>query len=857
MPRSTTFTWNSRVFIGLAVLLLTATSLTQVRAADMRAITLDIPPQDLDESLRALGLAADRQVLFSADVVAGRRSKAISGTYTAETALAKLLEGTGLAYEERPSGVLMVKAAPQRVGKDAAPPPGDALRARGGEAPAARPTQVAAAETTNTAASRSDRVSVEEIIVTASKRAERLIDTPQAVTVLSGSDLTKIGATQFRDFASMVPGLSFTTAGAGNTQITLRGVTAGSDVGPTVSVYIDEVPFGAVGAFVQANSKILDAALFDLERIEVLRGPQGTLYGASSMGGLIKYVTKMPDTTAVNGLAQAGVSGTQHGGMDYNVGVSANIPITQDKFAARASAYQAHDGGYIRNVARRQDNANRSDTYGGRLDLLFSPTDKLNIRVQGFLQNSNRDGDGTADYTYAGAQPYGSLGQSRALAEPYDQKIRLVSGTVAYDFGPAALTSVSSFQTSRTHYVVDASFAYVPLFRNSFARTFGAVGYPADLGTDKFTQEVRLSSQGTHAVDWQVGGFYTHQTSTNVQFFAFYDLALQPVPSATQQYFFYVNPSSVEEYAGFGDMTWHVTDRFEVMGGLRVARSTQEAVVSGSGALVTPRPSTSSSDTAVTYLANARYHFTDTATGYVRFATGYRPGGPNYGVIDITTGRATSLPPYDSDNLKSYEVGFKATTADRRFSIDLAGYYIDWNNVQLSVSRGGLGVIANAAGATVRGGELAVSATPAEGLTVAGSIAYADAHLSAASTDLRAVSGERLPNVPRITATLSADYVFAVEPWQPSIGATLRHVGDRKSGYSGSTSQHDLPAYTTVDLRAGVVVKAGNTQDVDLQVYVHNVADRRGELGLLLPQFGPRVAVVKPRTFGLSATTRF
>lgn len=140
-----------------------------------------------------------------------------------------------------------------------------------------------------------------DIIVTAQKRDERLLDTPQSVTALSSADLAKLGAAQFRDFANTVPALSFTTQGAGQTQISLRGVTTGNDVGPTVGIYVDDVPYGSSSAFANAASLALDVGLFDIARVEVLRGPQGTLYGASTMGGLVKYVTKTPDLDQFGG----------------------------------------------------------------------------------------------------------------------------------------------------------------------------------------------------------------------------------------------------------------------------------------------------------------------------------------------------------------------------------------------------------------------------------------------------------------------------------------------------------------------------------------------------------------------------
>jgi outer membrane receptor protein involved in Fe transport len=213
-----------------------------------------------------------------------------------------------------------------------------------------------------------------------------------------------------------VPALSFSTSGPGQTQLTLRGVTAGNDIGPTVGVYVNDVPYGSSTAFTNASSLSLDAGLFDMDRIEVLRGPQGTLYGASTMGGLIKYVTAAPELDVLSGSAQAGVSDTRHGGISYNGAAAINAPIVSDKIALRANGFYSQDGGFIDNLALGRKDVNRSRVYGGRADLLLKPTDALSIRIGGYIQNIHRDGTAAADYTLAGEPVDTALDQRRLLA---------------------------------------------------------------------------------------------------------------------------------------------------------------------------------------------------------------------------------------------------------------------------------------------------------------------------------------------------------------------------------------------------------------------------------------------------------
>ncbi len=686
----------------------------------------------------------------------------------------------------------------------------------------------------------------EEVIVTAQKRQERLIDVPQSMSVLSSEALDQLSATQFRDYANTVPGLSFTTAGAGNTQVSLRGVTIGQDLGATVGVYVDETPYGSSQVFAFGPYLALDVGLFDLDRIEVLRGPQGTLYGASTMGGLIKYVSKRPDLQQFSGSVRVGGSSTERGDVNYDVAAIVNVPLAADKAALRASAFESHDGGYINNIASGREGVNRSDIYGGRLDFLLTPTEELSVRLTGFAQNIGRDGEATADYTFSGAKPIGTLNQNRQFAEPFDQQFRLLSGTVVYDFGGASLTSVSTYQTVQTDLTWDISGAFVPLLNMFGFGPYSAVGNPNRSEVNKFSQEIRLAAQEGGTVEWVVGGFYTREKSELSTLFLLRDLAGEPAPNTL---FTYRAPVSFEEQAVFGDLTWHLTEKFDITGGARYARNDQEFTQFGSGAFGFNLPRRTSDEDVVTYLASARYHVNDRATAYLRYATGYRPGGPNIATV------ATAEPTFDSDKLKSYEAGFKAETASRRFGIDLAGYYIDWNNIQMSVNVGGFTSYLNApGGASIRGAELMVTARPAGGLALSGAFAYQDAHLDEADANLGGAKGERLPNVPRFMATVNADYDFSGVTLQPTLGATVRYVGERESSFDESQGfpQYQLPEYTAVDLRAGLTFGR-----VDTQLYVRNATDERGQLSLFFAQFGARVAILQPRTIGISVTTQF
>lgn len=695
-----------------------------------------------------------------------------------------------------------------------------------------------------------------DIIVTARKQSERLIDVPQSITAVSGADLAKLNATQFRDFANTLPGLQFTTSGAGQTQVNIRGVTAGTSGSQTVGIYIDDVPYGASTSYAQAGQLALDQGLFDLDHVEVLRGPQGTLYGASALGGVIKYVPNAPDTGAFGGSGQIGISSTRYGGTSYNGAAAVNVPIALDKAALRVGGYYSRDGGFVDNVALGQNNVDRSRVYGARLDLLLKPTDRLSVRLVGTGQNIRRAGRGTVDYNFNRQPRFGDLQQSRLVPEAFDQEFRLASGTLSYEFDGAELTSISSYQSVRSTVRLDYSALFVPLLNAAAGIPLRSVGVRLDPATDKFAQEVRLQSTGKGTIEWLVGGFYTDEDSNSKQLITGTNTDGTPFPLAILDVQL---PAKYKELAAFGNLTVNVTDKLAVTGGIRYAHNKQRFAQTGGGLLGAATPARESKENVTTWLAGAQYKFSPDVNIYARYATGYRPGGPNAVANNPTTGQPLAQPTFEADRLKNYEIGFKAQTADRKFAVDLAGYRIDWNNIQLVVTRNGLSLISNASGgARIWGSELTLTARPDPDFTVTGAFGYTDAKLTAADADLGARKGERLPDVPKFTAAVSADYVSSDSGLEPRFGATLRFISDRGTSFdlSPNAPQYNLGDYVSLDLRAGLSIGG-----VDAQLFVRNLFDERGQLSgdarLSLAGGPVQVAVLQPRTIGVSLSKRF
>ena len=438
-------------FLGASIAAIVVASVPSAAYAQ-QTYSFNVPAQKLADSLRAIGAHSGTSVAFDPALTRGKKAPAVKGVMGVSQALGVALHDSGLQARKSGSGFI--------VGADL----GNALAG----APNAG-AEISSSSSVDDAATSDATPS--EIIITAQRRAERLIDAPQSVTALTGQQLEQSGAIQFKDFANKVPGLTFATAGAGYTQISLRGVTTGVDIGPTVAVYVDDVPYGSSSAFGGANVFSLDFGLFDLNRVEVLRGPQGTLYGASSMGGVIRYITNEPDLNTFSGRARAAVSNTWHGGIGGALAATVNDPLLKGKAALRATGYAARDGGYIDNVGRNKDDVNKANIYGGRVDLLFAPAPALKVRVTALAQELHRNGEATVDYSFAGNPLFGRLDQRRLVDEPFDQSFRLVSGTINYDAGAFALTSISSYQWTKLDYGLDVSRSNVPLFQRLLGRT--------------------------------------------------------------------------------------------------------------------------------------------------------------------------------------------------------------------------------------------------------------------------------------------------------------------------------------------------------------------------------------------------
>lgn len=714
-----------------------------------------------------------------------------------------------------------------------------------------------------------------DVVVTARKRAERLVDVPAPISAITGATLKKESAVKFTDYLTTVPGVTFSSGREGSTLLVLRGIATGA-ANPTVATYIDEAPFGSSTIFALGSALTPDLDPGDVQRIELLQGPQGTLYGANAIGGILKFVTTPPSLTTFGGRVEATGDTVSHGGTGYGLSGMVNLPVVDDRFAVRISGYDRDDPGFIDDVLHHAKDINDTRVYGGRVDALWQVTPDLKVRVSAMahdLTSPNSNGEDVQqiqvgpDHGVIGPPTYGDLEVKRYLPQPLDIQYRLYNGTLTWTPGPVSLISSTSYGTEHVDVVSDLTAQYGPLLNAVFPSQ-----YPANLGVTllraidqtKFTQEVRLASAGENKLAWQVGVFFTQEHSTAddpASLYTYPSGARYVTPiSAYQNVFHATLISQYTEISEFGDVDYHFTPQFDVTIGGRYSYDSQAYRQPSSGILYGP-PSTaraSGNESAFTFLVNPRYKLNEDNILYVRIASGYRPGGPN-----TVPPAALNFPAtFGPDFLTDYEGGWKAELLERTLSLDTSVFYLQWTKMQLPTVIDGYSAEANGGAAHSVGFESQVVWTPVRGLDLGADATYTDARMDSSNPFAGAFKGDRLPFVPLWNWGLSANYTHPVmDGWDGFIGANYRNIGERPSPFVANTATSGYyvptPAYYTLDLNAGLTHETWA-----LKVFARNVTDQRGITSIgantgVATSRDFQAGVIQPRTIGVSLSKTF
>ncbi len=697
--------------------------------------------------------------------------------------------------------------------------------------------------------------SIEVVVVTARKQSEMLQDTPVTLTALTGEQLSNSGINDFRDYLTGIPGVFVVDHGPGQSQLAMRGVIdpTTSDQQSnreTVGLYFDETP-------VSTNGFNPDLKLFDVERVEVLRGPQGTLYGAGSMSGTVRVITKQPDSDGFAADLAGEVSSTEKGGWNYAANGMINIPLGTD-LAVRAVGYHRGFSGYIDNIETGQKNVNTEQTNGGRAALRWDPDADTTITASVILQDISVGGSDQGD-NGLGVDTYS---QRRGTNEAFRDRLNLYNLTVRHSFGDFELVSATSYLNRQ--YFLNRDITY-PL-----QLAFG-VNLPAPLENNyasrDFSQELRLSTPHFGPLSGVVGAFYQdtqHGFTQTAPVPGF--TAISGIPTATvgdlDNLFEGKDKVDTRQVAVFGEVNYDLTSTLQATAGIRwfTARTYSNFFATG---LINGGPSgvaNAINEDGLNPKFGLSWKPNANVLVYAEAARGFRLGGINSAVPvsfcgpDLAAlGRTAAPIGFRSDSLWNYEAGAKTTLMDGKLVVDGAAYLIDWDNLQTEHDLAcGFNFIENAGKVHSKGVELEVTANLMEGLVLSVRTSYTDAALAINSPDLNAPAGTPVPYAPKWNLSLSGRYS------RPILDATNGFIQLDYLYVDPSTSDFNpvnsipQPAHNNLNLRVGV-----ENDRWQVALFAENLTNEVEKLNVtqLYGRFSTDLA--RPRTIGVKVGTRW
>ncbi|SKB38680.1 TonB-dependent receptor [Sphingopyxis flava] len=715
-----------------------------------------------------------------------------------------------------------------------------------------------------------------DIIVTATRRTARLQDVPLSVTAFGQEQLDDLGIVGYEGIAQNTPGIVVNRPTQNFNNFTSRGInTNGYSAGlqSAVAIYVDELPISANG-----NSTILDPNLYDVERVEFLRGPQGTLFGSNSLAGAMRIITKSPDLDDFEASASAdiGLTGSSSVRQRYNAMI--NMPIMTDQLGLRVTGYYRNEDGWIDNIGTGIKDSNSLEAYGGRAILLMRPSDRMTVKLLASYENSK-----PADSALTNPA-LGRFVRRSDRPDLFQGKLTNYNVTVNYEFDFAELIS----STTLSDY--DASF-YVDLagtFAQAFPFALDAYAYD-----DLFVQETRLVSRTSGPIDWVAGFFYYDKRRTvdfayrSTQEF----LDARGLTGLPDEYYQRFNSyTDQKEIAGFGEVTAHLSDRFWVTGGLRYGSTQVQSFTRGGGynsnyltlALlglsnlpVTIVPINYAEGLKVkanrlSWKASVSWKPVDSLTTYATVSTGFRTP-----VVNARAGLASVVDPSDliipdgakSDSVTNYEIGLKGRWFDGDLTANLAAYYIDWKDIQVQANRVSDSVqfATNIGAAESYGLEFEFVARPVAGLSLSLNGSFNRAKVTKLTDTEAAISGAELGTrlaSPHFQGSGTLRYDFPIGDGKTAFASVnVSHAGSFPNQFpnvpgnpnAASPTYDYTQAWTNTNLYAGT--KLG---PLNLTAYVENLFDS-SKITYVHPEafLDGRYARMRPRTVGLRADYRF
>ena len=761
------------------------------------------------------------------------------------------------------------------------------------------------------AAQAPDSGSLNEIVVTANKlNAQKVLDIPASIQAISGDALQSAGVAGIMGIAGDIPGLSIQDLGPGDKKYVIRGINSTGD--STTGVYYGEAVISGSNAD-DGGGFESDIRLYDMDRIEVLRGPQGTLYGASSMSGTIRFIPKAPDLNTLGGYLTLEGSETAHASGNYNFNGAVNLPIIDGVLALRMVGWKLYDSGYVDQIRVGQGvtglvnvgtaknpnyqsepaqalgflkGVNDDDVGGGRAILRYQPTDKLTVDAN-YTSQTETSG-GSSRYTPAGTTAFNAgagsnippvqgcdLCNTDVTQSPWNDNLVIFGGTVTYDTGSGTVTATSNQYNRTTGFTFDSTPVLV-----SFA-----VPVPAETFEPRKRElnssEIRYASAFDSPVNFVAGVYREHEHQLlNVDVIATNSLGL-PIgpfcspnscdaltyPGVGSTFFGRTDERTTTSYAGFGEATWKISDGWTAVAGIRYFTESLEGVQTqthpfggfpGSPTLV-PLPDPNETFNKVTWKGNLSYKFSEDLLAYGTVSTGFRSGG-----LNAVSEPFEPIPAaYSPDSITNFEVGAKGRLFEGVFDYQADVYFIRWSNIQLQETTpdGAFVYQGNAGEAKVKGVEFEFTAHPIQYLSASFAGSYSDAYLSQGATAAQyklnptlGLTGDSVPNVPKYQLSLGLKYRQPIANGWDGMVATDATYRDAENSYFASNSFNiPLAPYTLVGLRIGVIQGPWS-----ITAFARNLTDKRAQVSAINSSQDPdALLTVQPRTIGLTLTRTF
>lgn len=654
-------------------------------AQQARTQTYAITQQDLGAALRAFALNSGRDVVFDPALVRGKVTAGARGDLSEEEALRRLLDGTGLSFSRTDSGGFIIRAASAPVMTDAVSTVGD-------------------------------------VIVTANKRSERLVDVPMSVVALGAAVLEDRNVASMLDVVRLAPGLAVQDQGPGQRRVFMRGVGNVFGNSSLVGLYLDE---SSVNSIQDAE---IDLRPYDLERVEVLRGPQGTLYGEGATAGAIRFITNAPDLSGPGGMVKDSLSFTKGGELSNNLTLALNLPVN-DQLGFRVAGEVLHSGGWIDQPAQGRKDINDQTLMNLRLSGLYRPTDAMDVRLTGIIHRNDAGAQNTVtDRSNTFIQVLGQT-TTPSSKDEYD----FANATVNYDFGPVQLVSSTTYMDVLKNLYDQGSSAPISPPPAPELEVYGDRFRQAEV----FSQEVRLSSTRDR-LSWLAGFYYRDVSSEYAQ-----DLQ---AGFGTPIMAFATGFSSRSKAASvFGNVDYDLTDAITFGGGLRFFRDKRTTSADGA--------SQSGTFEALSPRLYVRYNFAPDANIYASVAKGFRSGGFN------SAGQSN----YGPERAWTYELGTKVNAYDGRISAELSVYHTDYTDVQVYTITDFTTLAArytNAGDAKVNGIEASITYYPTDMLELGFSGSYTDSEFTSIRPGSTQAVGDSLDYIPEYNALVWAGYEF-------------------------------------------------------------------------------------------------